>query len=456
MGDLSQARGGTPAAKVESSSEAPSTRFGWLGGVLCLLPPLALLALIRQYGVNVPVTDDWSVVRLLARLDHGHLTLASLWAQHFESRVFFPNLALVGLASASRADMKLDMYVSWCLLAAAGLGLAALLRREVGLSWWWLLPVSLLLFSLQQYRPALTAFILALYVVFPCLVGMAWALLWARRKPRALLLALLLAVVASYSSAQGLALWPAGLVLLVCSGQPVRRATLWVVVAAATVVVYLQGYSSASTGANLASLAAHPVRAVKFLLELLGGIVPRSSHLGVGSAEQVALGAVLLVASLALIGLALRRRARPAGLALAATLVAFAVAVALLTTSGRAQFGAGFALVPRYGMFSLWDLAGIWLGLAVLWRAGGAGAAWAKAALILAALLVAVQVPLSLHAGVVGGRELRETRQTAVQVVRDYRQASPAQVTEYVFGHVEEFRDRSAFLARERLSVFAN
>ncbi|HEY6537931.1 MAG TPA: hypothetical protein VI138_02685 [Candidatus Dormibacteraeota bacterium] len=418
-----------------------------------MLPPLGLLAVIYRYGVNVPNTDDWSIVALLQRLDTGHLTLSALWAQHFESRVLFSNLLYLGLASASRADLKIDMYVSWLLLAGSCLGVVWLIRRQTGLGWWWFLPAFLVLFSLDQYAPVLSAFQLCLYLALPCLVVMVGALLAANRRPGLLVLAVLAAVVGSYSTSQGLALWPVGLLLLVCTGQPVRRAVVWVVATALTVAVYLEGYSAAATGGSAGWIAAHPGAAGGFYLELMGGIVPRSGHVGVSGAEQAALGFALSVASLILIGLAVRRRGRAPWLLVPTSLVAFSVAVGLLTTSGRAQFGVGYALTPRYGLFSLWDLVGVWLGLALLWRA--LGPRWVKAGLTLVALVVALQVALSLHEGVVGARHLHATRETAASVVRDYGTASSAEVTHYVFGQVHEFRQLAAFLQRRRLSVFA-
>ncbi|MGH7706029.1 MAG: hypothetical protein ACRENY_09200 [Candidatus Dormibacteria bacterium] len=423
-----------------------------MGALLCCLPPLALLALIRVDGVNVPNTDDWYLISLLQRLDHGHLSLAALWAQHFEGRLIVSDSVMLGLAVVTRVDLKLAMYAGWVLLTLACLGLALLLRRHSRLGWWWLLPISLLLFSLQQYGVVLAAFLLSAYLVLPCLVAMIWALLRARRSRGFYLLAVALSLIATYSISQGLAFWPAGLALLVVSGQSVRRALIWVGCAIVAVAIYAQGYTFQGSGGNLGWIASHPGGALTFFLEFLGGLVPRSSRIGWAGTEQAALGLLVLLAGLAVVALAVWHRERLEELWVPATLICFGLAVGLLTTSGRAQFGVGYALEPRYDLFALWVLAGVWAALAVLWRRSGA--TWAGGALVLAGLVCAFQVVLSFHAGLDSGRQLRHDREVAVGVVRDYRTASPEEVQRYVFGHVDEFRQRAGFLEQHRLSVF--
>jgi lipoprotein signal peptidase len=62
---------------------------------LKILPILLYLWFIFKYGVNFPFLDDWTgIIPLVKQLYIKKLTLMSIWLQHTENRMFFPNIVL--------------------------------------------------------------------------------------------------------------------------------------------------------------------------------------------------------------------------------------------------------------------------------------------------------------------------------------------------------------------------
>ena len=420
---------------------------------LLAAPPVMLLYLIWLDGVNVPYTDDWHLAGLLQALARGKLTFGALWAQHLENRMFFSNLVMIAIAGATRFDTKVAMYASWVVLTLSFWIIAIVWRRTTGFGWAWLLPPAALVFSLLQYRPILHGFDLSIFLVLLCLSGVAWLLATADGRGR-FALAIVVGLVGTYCAVQGLALWPAGLVMLVVLGQSARRVGLWVGAGVIAAALYLFDFTTTGTGADFGWMAGHPLNALRFLLELTGATVPLTSRLGIGGSAIQVLGGLLVVVAAVLVTIGIRHRSRHKDMALPLTLIAFALAVNLLATSGRSQFGPGYALEPRYDIFSLWLLAGIWLGLAALRSSGPARSmTWALA---MTAGLVVVQMVLSLHSGLSSGHELRLERTRAVALVANFRGAPAADVEVYVYGDVGAFRARAEFLWRDHLSVFAD
>ncbi len=440
------------AATTSRDRAGPVARSAQL--VLLAAPALALLLLIHSDGVNVPYVDDWHIVWLAQQASEGKLSVAALWAQHLENRMFFSNLVLLAIAAASHFDVKVDMYCTWAVLAAAYLLLLMVLRRHSHLSGWWLVVPSLLVFSLQQYQPVTLGFLLSMYLVILIATAIVAMLLAAESRPAWFWAGVGLAVLGTYVAVQGLALWPAGLVVLVAAGQPARRAVYWVGAAAGATALYFAGFTFGGTGSNFSWLLTHPGSASTFLVELAGGVLPVSPHLGITQGTIRVVGGVVLVTALVLFGVWLRFGRRVRELAAPLGVLSFALAVELLATAGRAQFGPGYALTPRYSVFGLWLLAGGWSALGVMWLHWQNRLArwviWATAALCLA------QVVLSLHAGITQGSRLREQRLLAVSTVRHYASAPSTEIVRYVFGHPAEFRQRAAFLQRHHLSVFAS
>ncbi len=84
-----------------------------------LAPVVAIFWLINRYSVNMVWYDQWNDVQLLSHLYGGHITLASLWAEHNENRVFFPNLLVILLSYTTNLNVVVEDYLSGAMLVGA-------------------------------------------------------------------------------------------------------------------------------------------------------------------------------------------------------------------------------------------------------------------------------------------------------------------------------------------------
>jgi len=99
------------------------------------------------------------------------------------------------------------------------------------------------------------------------------------------------AVVASYSSLQGLIVWPVGLLLLYFRRRSKQQLIAWCTLALLTAVLYFY-HLNPSEYSDQTYVFTHPIASLKFLLFLLGSIlgVQLTNHSG----AEIAFGGVLL------------------------------------------------------------------------------------------------------------------------------------------------------------------
>ncbi len=80
------------------------------------LPVCAYFWFIHQYGANVLWLDQFDDINLISHSYSHTLGLSTLWAQHHESRIFFPNLIVLVLARTSQFNVLLEEYLGGLML----------------------------------------------------------------------------------------------------------------------------------------------------------------------------------------------------------------------------------------------------------------------------------------------------------------------------------------------------
>ncbi len=446
--------GATLRARLRAADQRLGTRVTL--GLVALASAGYFLFVIR-FGVNVPFEDEWHMVLLLAKVHHGQLSLPILWAQHNENRMFFAYLLMLVLDRASGFNTKVEMYASAVLLLAAVVVLLQLWRDDRWGSLLWAAPAIVVLLSLAQYAVALQGFALAIYIILVCLPLALWALKLSERGNWWLCLALLLGLIASYSSLQGLALWPAGVVYLVARGRSPKVVAAWSAGGVLTAGIYLIGLNfTQAGGGGVGAVLAAPLAAAHYLALLVGSVIPTDNFLHLGLRWLSLLGVLLLLAALAIFVYWLRSSAA-SELALPVAVIGFAVTVDVLNTLGRAQYGVSYATSPRYVVFNLWLLAGIWLAVVrIRSHLGAPRLRPVEAAMAAIGVVVLAQVCTSVPAAIGAAHQLHAQRQQAIALVRDYQVAKPALVVRYLYPSVQVFEIRAAELRQMHLSVFAS
>jgi len=354
--------------------------------LLCIVAaciPVALyLLFVTHFWSDVPNADDWSAVWLVSAALARHIPWHAMWAQHLDNRTFVPNVGFILVGGASHESMKVQMIVNGLVFIAAFGGFLALFRRYAPAAF---RPVpvfflGLVWFSLADLSSGVWAFQLTWYLIVAMLIAVLWLLLARRLTWTALAMAIVCAAAASYSSSQGLILWPIGFVGILWA-QPwrpslwtratARMATAWVGAGVVTTIFYFVGYQSVAPnpgnlfpsellGVNFSSASTtyvthHLGEGIQFFLVLLGNVV----SLGPMWFRGV-VGAALLVSSVyVIVRCTQRRRGEGAIGYLPAALIAFGLLVDVLTVVGRVRYGVHYAVTSRYTMFNLLLLVGL-------------------------------------------------------------------------------------------------
>ncbi|HUY61864.1 MAG TPA: hypothetical protein VMW49_08300, partial [Candidatus Dormibacteraeota bacterium] len=265
---------------AEPATVRRRARAGSMAGWLVVAPlaaaPIALYAwFVWAYGVDTVFWDQWHIVRLLQLGAGGHLGWGALWAQHNQNRMLFPNLVMIGLAGVTHFNTRAEMAGS---VVCLGLAFAALARLALGHGdgpRWALVPIAWLLFTLVQDLSALQGFQIAWYMILLAFLLALLALERADRAPGWVAVAILAAVVASYSSLQGLLVWPAGLAYVLGRGTRAPARAAWIGAALLTTAGYGWGINVHATGGpSLGFTLLHPGGSAAYLLTLLGAMVP--------------------------------------------------------------------------------------------------------------------------------------------------------------------------------------
>ncbi len=334
-------------------------------GVLGFSIPIALYVwLTARDSLDVLRADQWYDVQLIQHSFNGTLSLSLLWAQHSDNRIFFQNLVTLLVAHLAHFNVLVQVYFDVVLLVGAtALFVAAHRRRSPSTAWIWYCPVAIVMFSLAQYGDTLYGFQVGWYLVL-IMVGVVIflvdrpALTWI-----VLVGGIAAGVVASYSSLQGLFVWPVGLALLLQRARPKPFVFAWITAGALTTALYFYNWNSRQSGGNISFALHHPVEFLRFYVFALGDIVGAniSNSPTTGQYAVFVFGLVVLAAGIwAIISSGLRvdvSSGRPIGVALVWTGLLFAGAIA----GGRASDGLNGAGTSRYVTFDLLVVAGSYL-----------------------------------------------------------------------------------------------
>ena len=351
-------------AATEPSLRPRSDWRSWLIPIATVLgfaiPAVSYLWMIHAYGVNVIYADQWDDVALIGHAYSGTLHLSTLWAQHYENRLFFPNLIVLALAYTTHFNVVTEEYLGALMLfGGTALVICAHKRRSPERRWIWYCPVAFLLLSLAQANNALWGFQMCWYLV---LLMIALALFLLDQEPQTWPVfgaAIAAAVVANFSCVQGLLVWPAGLLLIYLRRRPRHLAMAWIGSAVLTVVIYFVGFNFNVSQSPSQTLLHDPAGFLTFFLRVVGDIVGE----GQPGLLVTVFGTVLVVTAIwALVRFAPRERTTTGGRPFALSLVFFGLLVSGLTAYGRSG-SAVFGVDPedRYTVWAIFVLVGLYL-----------------------------------------------------------------------------------------------
>lgn len=325
---------------------------------IALLSVVGVFVFIHRYALNIVYFDQWKDVRLVHRALHGSLTFNDLWAQHNENRILVPNLIVVAIGVTTHLQVLVEEYLSGVVMCVtAALIVLAHRRRSPTMPWIAYSPVVVVWLSSAVARDALFGFDLGWFLVLAALAASVFLADKVDLGRLALAGAVLAAVAGSYSSLQGLLIWPAVLVLLWIRKRSLAVLGVWIGAAAVTTALFFVNFdfSQAPTAGPTSASGVGGVLsfAVAEAGNVLGGQATHATLEWFG-ALILALAATALVVGV--------RRGSDDGAATGVVLVVFGLLFIATTTIGR--IGLGLAAAQRYAPFVLMVWVGAYLTLA--------------------------------------------------------------------------------------------
>lgn len=455
------------------------------------LPVAGYFWFLERYSVDAVVGDQWDLISMIKQSYVQFFPWNAMWSQHNENRIFFPNMIVLLLVHTDHFDIRTEQYLGALMLVAAVIFILwAHKRRSPSTPWLYYCPVVFLAFSVVQYGNTIWGFQLAWYVVLLC---MAATLLLLDRVVLgwvSLVGATAVAVLGSFSSLQGLLIWPTGLVLLYYRRRSPAQFALWVGVAIATTALYFRGYKSTTPGSHLA--LEHPLVALKFFLLALGDVVGKPITNGPSSIEDTLVmlfGLAILLLAVGTVLICGLRRDEQSGAPIGIALICYGLLFAGMITQGRLVFGYVAASYSRYTTFDVLVVAGIYLSLLdcrsrvpatdhplatngpdppgplprdepstgprVGRRLDRVALPFASAAVLVA---IALQIPFGIYNGVQGARVNHAQFVAAAVALKDIDHVSNSQLIHdlLVFKSGSFIRQQAQTLEEHHLSVFAN
>ena len=433
------------------------------------LPVVIYLWFIQTFAVNVVWGDQWADVNVIRHSFEGTLNLSTLWTQHNEERMLFPNLVVVLLTRTTHFNLIIEMYMSAALLLiATALIISAHRRRSPSTHWIYYCPIVILLFSLVQYGDTLWGYQIAWYMVLAALAAVLFLLDRARLTWLTLLGAIAFGVLGSYSLFQGMLIWPAGLLLLFVRRRRAGFLVAWIGAALLTAAIYFVNFNRHLPGVSSPSYSLkHPLAAIQFLLTAIGDVigVPISTH---GNAFVMLLGAciaAIAVWTLTKYGFHTdETTSRPIGI----YFISYGLLYAVTFTIGRAPMGLPFAGGSIYSLLDLLILVGCYLTLfdhasveshvradvVSLPERSFSALRFVQVLLIVTILL---QVPFGLVNGLRYGSQKHSTLLAAENVIVNANQASDSILYGiYFVGPAQYVREMVPVLRDRRLTFFAD
>jgi hypothetical protein len=247
------------------------------------------------------------------------------------------------------------------LVAAMFLLIHAHKRRSPGVPWLYYCPVAILACSIVQYGATLWGFQMAWYLV---LLALALVVVFIDRDEITVFtvaLAIGAGVIGSFSSLQGLLLWPVGMVLILYRGRVRSIVAAWVVAACITTALYLY-HLNIKAGSELpSSLTHHSVFPVFFSIFAVGDVLGFPIKPGGGNAGIFLLGLVIVVVALAILGLRGLRPDKTSASPVGAALICFGLLFSLLVALGRHGLGYWGASSSGYTIYDVWILIGVYM-----------------------------------------------------------------------------------------------
>jgi hypothetical protein len=425
-----------------------------------LVPALICLLFISRYAVNMLSADDWEIVPLYMKMKVHDLTFADLFGQHNEHRIFFLNLIYMGIGYISNFNVIVPMWFSFAMILSLDFIILRYIATRNGISdkrkYLFAALISFLLFSLTQYENLLwgfqIGFIMVLFFSVLSCYFLCQMVYTTRKAIRNIyfVVALLVALIDSFSSSQGLITWVTGFAVILMIFRKKTFSSpyfiVWTLMAIATWIAYFYDYVKPEHHPSLTYLFEHPGTFLHYFFSIVGNAISGNFKTG-----TVAVGIFLIIFLLvACIKIWKSKQVQqfifPLALAANSLFILGSIAV------GRVGFGAEQALASRYTSFSVY----LAVAIALLWmelKDTGKSKTLIKNVAKVFAVILFLSVPLTMAEGFQNGKKIKIDRTYSAYLL-ETASMQPDQILQRLYPWPELLRNRIMYLAQEKLNVF--
>lgn len=335
-------------------------RLSWatlISGAIALFIVASTIAAVVSAYTPLPRWDHWNTIQWLNNYYAGAWHISDLWSQHNEHRIFFPRLFLL-------ADLLLfhgtNVFLLCSILLLQTLH-AGIFIREVR-NWNALsrsathvvIAIIVVLFfsgaNLENFVwPFQISFILVLVSATLSIYTLCLYTEEVRLRNRAgtaavyVSASLAFAVIATYSLASGILIWPVLALMAVVLKAPIRILTAICITGALATGLYLHGYHAVSGHTNMLTALTQPGAVLAYMCAYLALPLSKLNH-DLGTAAGFAVFVLVLYQMFRLF----RRPRLPRVIAISTGMILFITAGSFMTALGRMSLGPP-EVAMRYG-----------------------------------------------------------------------------------------------------------
>lgn len=242
----------------------------WLGIALMLMPVLYFFILFDAHAINIPFTDDFNLLETVLQLrkkEGFSDKIKLLFEQVNQHRFGFERVVmLIMVWITGTVNVKLQIFIGNLFLFGIGWLLFISLKKE-SISWYFFIPVPFLLFNLIFFENAYWG-IAALQNTPLLFFAFLTAYGLARQDGKGMWIALIAAVLTTFTSGSGMLTWIIGVLLLAF-----QRRWQWLagwVLAAVAILSFYFFFDYLIIPAAGESVFAHPVFNAIFVMAFWG------------------------------------------------------------------------------------------------------------------------------------------------------------------------------------------
>jgi hypothetical protein len=329
-------------------------------GIPIIVGALAMLIALIHYGFNTPYWDQWEMVGIIQKAHQHIIPFHDMWMQHNEHRIFFPLVVLLSSALITHWNTHAELILN-LIFATISISLifcmtrTRLKRKSLALTWTGLL--TLWFFSPVQWENWLWGWQLCWFMAIASILATIF-LLDARLnaskyRTQMFILAIITAIVATFSLGNGMIVWIIGLALLVLQQESRKLCAIWSMAGVVSTIAYYYHYSHPADSPSALVFIHQPLNFLRYILAYTGRATTDDLN------TSMLVGSILLMSLIPIVYIVWQLRVHITKFSPWLALIVFSLITCLLTAISRVGSGYSQSMSSRYAAISTLYIIGI-------------------------------------------------------------------------------------------------